>query len=320
MIADAFKHPYLKLVALLVAVLAWGWVQGRQVIEDRVRCSVIWQLPSGLSAAEPLPSSVSVLVSGSRSALRRAAEADLRVVADLREGSRGEQSFEFSNLAIEGVPGGVTVLGMVPTSVRVVLDEVDRRKVKLSAVTVGDPPPGFVVRSIEVEPSVIQVIGPRSVVAGKTSVSTKPVDVSGIVGAVDVITELDLGWGVTYEGPPVTVRVEVQSVQDRLTLTEVPIAVLDPRGGWTVDVPSVEVELEGPAAALAALSHERVSVLVYLPAQPADRMQVGLARSGARMEVVNLPPDARVVGVRPSVVRVTRGAGGTLHPAEPPGG
>jgi hypothetical protein len=300
-------HPLQKLLAVVVALGAWMYVQGQQVVEDRVRAQIMWRLPTGQTTLEPLPTTLTATVAGSRAALKRAAHATLKMQLDLRESEIGDHGVELSPVALEGVPAGVTVVDLSPSSVSFVLDEVTTRKMKVNPILVGDPAPGYVVDGVRIEPSVVDVSGPRLVIADQLDISTKPIDVSDIDGPREVPVELDLSWGVTYAGDDIVAKIRVDARDDSLNLTNRPVVVLDPAGGWAVSAAGVDVELQGPAAALSALDHTRISVLVYLPdEQTQSRYQVGLGTIGARMEVVNVPPEVRVVGVNPSVVEVFR--------------
>ena len=302
-----FRNPFYKLLGLTIALSAWLYVQGRQVVEDRVRGEVMWRLPPDLATIEPLPNVVSATVSGSRSAVRRAARSPLRLEVDLRQSKLGDHALEFSVLEFGGLPAGVEVLQVTPSSVQFVLDEVTTRKMKVVPIPIGDPAPGYTVEGVSVEPSVVEVSGPRSVVANQLEISTKPIDVSKIDGHRTVPVELDVAWGVTYAGSDLMAQIEVSALEHHVNIIGVPISVLDATSTWAVSVGSVEVELVGPAAPLARLDQRRLAVLVYLPDEPTEaRYQVALGTSGARMEPINLPAEVRAEGVVPSVVEVYR--------------
>src|SRR5690606_24193727 len=64
-----------KLVGLLVAISAWLFVQGEQVVTDRVRAAIDWITPVGLVTTEELPATVVLTVEGPRNAVRRAQRA-----------------------------------------------------------------------------------------------------------------------------------------------------------------------------------------------------------------------------------------------------
>lgn len=302
-----FRNPFYKLLAVTIAMSAWLFVQGRQVVDERIRAEVVWRLPPELATTEPLPNTVSATVSGSRSAVRRAARSNPRLEVDLRQSKLGEHALEFSVLEFAGVPAGVEVLQVTPSSVQFVLDEVTTRKMKVVPIPIGDPAPGYSVESVAIEPSVVEVTGPRSVVANQLEISTKPIDVSKIDGHRNLVVELDLAWGVTYAGPDLVAKVAVSALQHHVNIIGVPISVLDARSSWAVNVEDVEVGLVGPAAPLARLDQRRLAVLVYLPDEPVEsRYQVALGTSGARMEVINLPAEVRAESITPSVVEVYR--------------
>lgn len=301
-------HPVQKLASLLLAIGAWWYVQGGQVTEVKLRAAIEWKLPPGLATTEPLPQSVTLSLKGSRSAIRRAQHAEVHLSADLSEIQVGEHTVELASLDPQGLTQGVNITAWSPSSVRLVLDEESVRKVRVKLVTVGDPPSGYSVIRSSIEPGVVEVKGSRIVTSQLLDVSTKPVDVSGLMGDFDAPVELDLPWGVEPAGgTQVRCHIDVEPVVERRVFEDIPLVVRNSAFGSTTT--TVSVTLQGPTAELRAIDPTQVAALVELPDDAIrSRYEVAFGpKEGVRIAVVHPAMDAvRVLSVRPSVIEVSK--------------
>ena len=304
-----FRHPFLKLGSLLVAVVGWMYVQGGQVVEARVRADLVWSLPEGLVAVDPPPGTIALVVKGARSATRQAQSMKFTIPVDLTHAVRGEARVEFAALPVEGLPKGVSLMGTAPAGTAVVLDLEQSRKVRVEAVVVGDPAEGYVVAATTVEPRVVEVRGARAAVAGLTFLKTKPIEATGLSAELDQPVELDLPAGIEVaSGTAVRARLAVEPRYEQVTLSDVPITVFRGADAWRVADPSVQVVLRGPVAAIRTLEQDKVSAFVHLPEggnRPRYLASFG-PEEGLRLDVVVPDRDVVVVSVRPSTVEVVK--------------
>lgn len=301
------SNPFYKLLSLGIALTAWLYVQGGQLTDVRLRAALEWKLPPGLATTEPLPASVMLTVKGSRSATRRAQRADVRIIADLSEVDVGEHLVDFSSLDIDGLPPTVAVVGYAPSSARLVLDETTTRKVKVTSIKVGDPPRGYAVADVSVEPSVVEIRGPRIVLSDLVEVRTKPLDVSGLTGDAELPVELDLPWGLRVVGGSwLRARVDVEPLVEARVYEAVPVTVR--AEGWAPSHDEVQVTLQGPASQLQAIGADDIAVFVHLPDNPARSSYEASfgPKEGLRLSVVHRGDDVSAVAVKPSVIQVVR--------------
>jgi hypothetical protein len=307
---DIVANPFYKLLSLAIAVGAWLYVQGGQTTDVKVRAAIEWKLPQGLATTEPLPATAQIAVRGTRSATRRATKADVRLTADVSDADVGEHSLDLASAEITGMPQGVSITGFSPSTVRIVLDTLSTRKVKVVPVVVGDPADGYSVVSTVVDPPVLNLVGPRILVSDIVSVSTKPIDVSGLAADVDQPVELDLPWGLEPQGGVLPrVKVDVEPVMEARIVDGVPVVVFGGDGVWFANTPTVQVTLQGPASEVRNIGPDDMVVYAHLPDEPArPRYDVTFGpREGPRLSVVHPGGDeVRVKAVRPAVVEVTR--------------
>lgn len=304
------RNWHYKVLAVLVALVAWWYVQASDIDNATLRVEVEWLMPQGMVTTEPLPSTVLVTVSGPRNALRRLREEELRMPVDVGgDGStEGEHTIELEASDLRGLPTTVTGLDVRPPTLRFTLDEVDTRKVTVIPTVIGEPLEGWAVEEVRVDPGVVDVRGPRVRIETMISVETEPIDVSGLRHDRRFQVRLQLPRGVEVLGPSqVEARVDLEPQVEARVFSEVPVYV---RGatGWEVEPGVVRVHAEGPAASLRQIRDRDVVSQVFLP-DVASRGSYVVSfdeSEGVRAEVVLRGEGVRVVKVEPSEVRVVR--------------
>jgi YbbR domain-containing protein len=297
-----------KALSALVALTAWWYVQGGQANEVMLRANVEWAFPNQISPAEAPPTSVTVEVSGSRSATRRAQREGLVLEANLSSAAAGVHIVDFDTLPIRGLPRGLSVARISPAVARVELEPIVTRKVKVELAMVGEPPAGFAVARTDVQPATLQVQGPRSVVGSLRQVSTRPLSITGLRANAEVPVELDLPWGVeSMLAEPVVAQFEVETASSRRSFDAVPLGVR--ASGWTVEPRSVRVTLEGSDAALSAIRPADVAVFIDVQAtNGSSALEAVLDGDGpARVRVVHPAMDkVRAIAIDPPSVEVRK--------------
>lgn len=300
--------PY-KLLTLCVAIVTWALVQSQQVVEERVRVRIEWTMPDGLVPVEAPLESATVTVSGVQTLMRSLRPGDLVLPIDLSTAREGDATVDLSDRPIRGLPPEARVVSINPGTLRVQLDRTIRRRLKVEAVVKGDPAEGYVVRDTTVTPERVDVSGPASVLRSLDHVSTEDVDVAGIREDAEFEVALSVvrGGTVRLTRPgPVTVAVRVASTLRARKLEGVPVVVRGDR--YAASVPSVDVTVEGPEAAIAALRPDAVSVMVFVPDEfaevAADAAYGTDAAAGLRFEVLGLGAPVHVASVVPPQIHV----------------
>ncbi len=303
------RHPAYKVLSLGIAVVAWLYVQGGQVVEAKVRVRLVWQLPDALLNLEPLPASATLTLFGPRNAGRRAASEDVYVPIDLTQHTVGEVDLDFGSLPVVGLPSNLQIRRIEPESVRFVLDEVSAKKVKVEPRLIGDPAEDYQILSVEARPPVVSIRGPRAVIEGITDLATMPMDISGLADDAVQRVELDLPRSVALVTDE-TIRLVVD-VEPRITerrFADVPVQVW--RGeAWRTEPEVVEVVLAGPTAQLASVSAEDVIVFLHLPETPVRPSYSALFGSvvGPRLRVLHGGGgEVRALSVEPPAVTAVK--------------
>jgi YbbR-like protein len=186
-----FRHFWLKVLSLGLAVLIWMFVSGEETVERGLRVPLeLQQMPSGLEVLGDVPATVDVRVRGASGALSRVGTGDVVAVLDLRSASSGRRLFPLTPDQVR-VPFGVQVVQVLPSTVALAFETSVSREVPVVPAVDGRPAPGYAVGSMSADPKTVEVIGPETAVKHATEVLTEPVAVAG--AKADVRQAVTLG-------------------------------------------------------------------------------------------------------------------------------
>lgn len=257
----------LRLLSLLVAAVAWLWVQGQQTRSERVRVDLEFVVADNLVASETLQSTATAVVEGPLSAIRRAQIYRPTLRLDLGKERAGTHEVPLTEGTLDGMPAVLRVTGWVPDAVRVRLETRARRSVPVEAQWAGEPAAGGTVGKVRVTPEVVEVTGPRAVVQELESVKTRPIDLAGWTASSEVPVELDLPRGVEPTAPWAgAAAVEIDTPRAEATFSGVAVVVRG-SGEWrpAPGAESLQVTLEGPTRLLRAIRSDRIVAMVEVP-------------------------------------------------------
>ena len=302
------NNPLFKLLSLAVAVILWAWLQSEQIVEESAWVKVHYELPDKLVMAQNPTGRLRVTVKGPQRYVKHLRRSNMELTVDLSDAAMGVQQVDFVDSDIAGMdPTGVDIVGLVPNSVQVDLEEKHSRAVRVAATLVGETATGYRVASIEVAPDEVVVEGPKSVVERLGRVATAPVDVGGLAesSSFQVLVALKPRSLKLATPSLIEVRVTVEALTSERTFTDVPVIVRN--RAWVAELDTVVVTLSGPVSSLQAVDLETVAVMVrvapdvLLESIEADRD----GSDGARYTVVHSGgPDVELVQVDPGTLRV----------------
>lgn len=254
----------LKLLALGCAVAVWAWVQSEQVVTRRLRVRVDYIWPADLVRVEEVPLRLVVTLEGPQSVLLPLDQRRLSMEVDLAEGIEGNNEVDFTTQQLHGLPPSLTMKQISPPGADITLEQPMEKEVPVTLSTIGQPPRGFEIKELVVEPPTVMISGPKSQIQNISQAPTDVIDLSGIRS--DASFEVPLTQGNTVRSlwsGPVQVSVDIEAVVGTRTLKEVPVVV---RGaGWSAETETVRLTLQGPVAELEALDAAGLSVMARVP-------------------------------------------------------
>ncbi len=175
------KNLGLKLISLFLAFLLWMVVfQGDQRVEQTFEVPV-WVIPaSGTVLMDQDVRALKLRVEGTPAVLRQVSPVDVVARIPVREDREGTIALDVQPEHL-GLPRELRVLSISPRSLTVTVEHKERKRLRVRAIIVGEPAPGFRVdeQRVRVQPRTVVVEGARSEIAALEEVPTEPVDVTG---------------------------------------------------------------------------------------------------------------------------------------------
>ncbi len=289
----------IKLTSLALAAVLWAAVAAEEPTTQLVPVNLLVEPPEGRALTRPLPP-VKALYAGSARELIKLYGTPPVITAVIPDTLTG------SSYVLELSPGELKMVqkanvqpqDVQPRRIEVTLDAVSHRTVPVVSRVTITPDTGFaVVGGLALSPSSLLVRGPDAVVARIAAVTTVPLEITAVRGPVrrTVLIDTETLGVAQVSKHEVEVSAEIEAVSER-ALLDVPVAVRGDRNAWMVDPPTVLVTLRGPAARVAQLSKDSVTVV----AQPTGAAR----RETVRLSLVT--PAGIEATARPDTVRITR--------------
>ena len=211
-----FSNFRYKLLSLVIAALIWFVAQGQTDIEQSFEIPVVLEgLSEELVATDLSADVVNIRVRGSRAAIDNIESKTFEYLLPGEGAQSGPAEFRVDLVGIEReLPRGSTILSHSPSIIDARFEPRAQRRVRVRAEVAGDPASGYQIRSIVVEPPVVQIEGARSEVLRLTEVVTETVDVSGLDASlsreVGVTPGVDHVWVV--DSGPFQLNVAVEEI------------------------------------------------------------------------------------------------------------
>lgn len=173
-----FRNIGLKVVASGLAVLLWLVVGSDFFVERSVRVPLVFRnVPETLEIAPGAPDSVEVHLRG-RSSQLTGDQGEVLMSVDLSDATAGSRVYHLRTDQVTS-PFGVEVTQVFPASVMLTLEETGRRIVSVRATVEGEPAEGFVVKSVQVDPTEVEVVGPLRALKELKQAITETVMITG---------------------------------------------------------------------------------------------------------------------------------------------
>jgi len=209
-----FDNWGIKLVSLGLSLTLWFYVTSKGKTEMTLTVPLeLRNVPQGMTVVGDVAGSLEVRVQGQERVLR-----DISIgkkvtgILDLSMTKVGENTVSISPDDIRR-PEGVTVTYMSLSEIKVKLEPLVRKVLRLQPVLHGSPAAGYRLAGITVTPPKITVEGPASMMSSLVILQTMPIDVQGTHESLTVEPKIDYqGQSVKILDKSIVVRVNVESV------------------------------------------------------------------------------------------------------------
>jgi YbbR domain-containing protein len=209
-----FDNWGIKLLSLGLSLALWFYVTSKGKTEMTLTVPLeLRNIPQGMTVVGDVAGSLEVRVQGQERVLRDISTGKKVVgILDLSMTKVGENTVSISPDDIRR-PAGVTIAYMSLSEIKVKLEPLVRKILRLRPILHGPPAAGYRLAGITVTPPKITVEGPESVISTLVMLQTMPIDVQGTQESVTVEPKIDYqGKSVKILDKSIVVRVNIERV------------------------------------------------------------------------------------------------------------
>ncbi len=180
-LADLLSKDWLlKFISLILAIGLWSFVGGEDRVDKNVMIPIeIINLPRDLVISNQFKKEIEVSVSGPRSMILEMNNRAITRQVDLSSATPGTMVIVNDNDQIP-VPRGITVQRVQPSSIILSLDKLIQRKFPISARTIGNVADGYYLKELKMDPDVITIAGPQTILSQVEELHTRPINLEGM--------------------------------------------------------------------------------------------------------------------------------------------
>jgi uncharacterized protein (TIGR00159 family) len=173
-----FTNVVPKFVTLVLVVACWILVNAKQGGIQTVMAQVKYQnLPEHLAIKEGLPSELEVQLKTLSEIFSPSGKMDITAEMDLSKVHEGVNSISVDNKAFK-LPLGVSVVKVNPSLIKIVAEKKVYRKLPVAINKLGKPPKGVRIKSINLNPALVTVLGSETEISRTRQIYTEPIDFS----------------------------------------------------------------------------------------------------------------------------------------------
>lgn len=187
-----FENFGLKVASIVFSIVLWIFVTSRGQSEISIEVPLEFKnIPQNYEIVNYDIKSVNLNIKGQERLIKNVKSSDIRVYIDLSKAKKGENTYYITTDNIK-LPRMFTVTKIEPSSFKIYIEETLKKVVKVIPVVTGSPANDYHVKSIVVEPSMIEIEGIRSEINKINFVKTEPIDVTGLNDSISQDTRIDL--------------------------------------------------------------------------------------------------------------------------------
>ncbi len=237
------KHS-LKVLAILIACIIWGWIQlnEEEVTVRRVR--VQYLKPSNLLEVEELPESISVEIKGSKGRIRQMKQTQLQMQLDIADAHLGKNARTFQANEFINLPEGVQIERFTPPVLDFELDTPAVREIPIRANIVGIANANYKVANITTNPDSVSIRGPAKSLHDLEYISTKPINISNLDSTSNFSTQIALN-NTTFSINQANIVDVVIDIREKNKVSVLPnLPTLSNRLNWQIKETTASIMLE----------------------------------------------------------------------------
>lgn len=257
-----FNNWFAKICCLILAVILYSLCKFNNLEQQYLSVSLNVIPSSVFSPGEVLPSLVRVHLRGEQNTTNSIKDKDIYVYVDFSEvensgNYRFPVKYRLSGIALEADPLEVTI---EPSEIEVKMEQKVSTYVNVTPSFKGYAEKGYEFSGYEVNPSTVEISGPKSIIDKISDISTEPIEVSGRnKGFTDTVSYNAVSPLISISGPEkVVVDVKIQKTNIIKTYEKVPVRLINQNEGLSLsaNTDSCSIQLTGAANDMELLKTE----------------------------------------------------------------
>jgi YbbR domain-containing protein len=299
---NRMKKHSLKLISLFLSVFLWVYVLNSEKVKFEKTVVLEYILPLDMMFAQKPPHEVTFMIEGPRAFVRTVAEREDRLVIDLnRSNVRKQLSFNVDiNPSQLNLPFGMVVERVIPRKLNIRLEKKASKIVPLRLQLAGQLPEKLSLQNGTLEPSEVEVYGPRSLISRLKELPVSPIDLDTLPGLDQVPAEVQLpDERLTISGGhDIKFNYQLKAASSNFVLKNVPIRFLSEKQRITSTVKLADLKLLIPEKVMKNRSNISSTIEVW-----ADIPENARGRVSVPLKVV-LPPTIHLLEISPKTIIV----------------
>lgn len=299
---NRMKKHSLKFISAFLSVFLWIYVLNSEKVKFEKTVSLEYILPVDMMFAQKPAQEVTFMIEGPRAFVRTVAEREDRLVIDLnRANAKRQLNFNVDiNPAQLNLPFGMVVERVLPRRLAIRLEKKASKIVPLRLQFSGQLPDKLSLHHTNLEPSEVEVYGPRSLISRLKELPIKPVELEGLPGLDQIPVEVQLPDDrlTLTSGYDIKFSYQLKAASSNFTLKNLPIKFLSDRRKVTTSVKFADVKLLVPEKVIKNRSNVSSTVQVW-----ADIPEEARGRTEVPLKVV-LPPTIHLLEISPKSIIV----------------
>lgn len=268
----AYENTGLKLSALLIAIVLWGAVSKREIVQTTLQEVPIEyvNLAAELAIANnDNLKTANVRLRGPKDIIEELRPKALIIKVNLAATKPGERVITLSNADVVAPPN-IEILDIDPPRTHLTVERIIEKQVKVVPRFAANLPQDYEVTAVTVNPSTITIKGPESRVNVIADAPTETISLAEHRNSfierpnIDIKdTRVDI-----VNQPTIEVQVQIGQIRIERRVANVPVRVPPGSEKITLSPVAVTVELEGPKSVIESVSPGDISALVDVQSVP----------------------------------------------------
>jgi YbbR domain-containing protein len=294
------RKNLLKIVSLLFSFLLWIYVLGTADTQLDKTVAIRFILPQDKAVADENVKSVVYSLSGPRAFIRTIQEREDIITIDLtkkrrRYRGRYEVILKPSDISL---PFGVKVQKIEPKKIFVGLDKAVSKELVVVPKIQGNIAESHKLVTSKVSPGRLKMRGPKSVMSGIDTISTMPIDLSGLSGEGNkMVGVLIPDERLSFEDDSeVQYLYDIRPTRANLVLKDIPVKFLASQIIRKSTRRKVSLIVLSDSGELKDIDKEKISVIAEIPEKVRGKVEVELKAS--------LPDGLHLLEIQPQKIFV----------------